>query len=274
MRLGGPVFGSFATPAAWVQAHLALDYRAAFCPIDHTAASETIDEYRKAADEADLLIAEVGAWSNPLSNDKEQRRKARDFCKRQLELAEQIGSRCCVNISGSFGDQWDGHHKDNLTDYGFEAVVEMVQDIIDSVGPTVTAYTLEPMPWMYPDSPESYARLLDAVDRSQFGVHLDPVNMINQPARYYQNGAFLQECFTTLGGRIRSCHAKDIRMTQKLTVHLDEVRPGKGQLCYKTFLRELQKLDADTPLMLEHLSTAEEYRRAAEYVRTAAEALD
>lgn len=273
MRLGGPVFGSFSSPSNWVDEHLRLGYRAAFCPVDHTASPAVIESYRKAAAEADLLIAEVGAWSNPLSPENEQRRKAREFCKRQLELAERIGARCCVNIAGSFGSQWDGHHPDNLTQSGFDAVAAMVQEIVDAVGPETTTYTLEPMPWMFPDSPESYARLLEAVDRPQFKVHLDPVNMINQPSRYYQNPQFLSDCFLTLGSHIVSCHAKDTLMAQKLTVHLDEVIPGEGILCYETFLTELQKLDVDTPLMLEHLSSAEEYLQAADYVRSAAQAV-
>ena len=51
---------------------------------------------------------------------------------------------------------------------------------------------------------------------------------------------------------IKSCHAKDIALSEKLTTHLDEVRPGLGGLDYATFLRELDKLDPDTLLMIEH----------------------
>jgi len=62
-------------------------------------------------------------------------------------------------------------------------------------------------------------------------------------------------------------------MHKKLTVHIDEVRPGTGQLDYGTFLRELSKLDPDTPLMLEHLRTEEEYALAAGHVRSVAREL-
>ena len=50
-------------------------------------------------------------------------------------------------------------------------------------------------------------------------------------------------------------------------MHLDEVRPGLGNLDYRTFLTELVKLDPDTPLMLEHLKGEDEYAAAAEHVR-------
>ena len=47
---------------------------------------------------------------------------------------------------------------------------------------------------------------------------------------------------------------------------LDEIRIGKGNLDYRTFLQELGKLD-DVPMMMEHLSSAEEYRQAATHLR-------
>lgn len=71
------------------------------------------------------------------------------------------------------------------------------------------------------------------------------------------------------GPYIRSCHAKDILLQRKLTTHLDEVRPGLGGLDYTTFLKELSKRP-DVPLMLEHLPNAEEYRLAAEHIRSVA----
>ncbi len=51
--------------------------------------------------EAGIIIAEVGAWSNPMSTDPEEARAALAKCQTQLALAEEIGARCCVNISGS-----------------------------------------------------------------------------------------------------------------------------------------------------------------------------
>ena len=83
------------------------------------------------------------------------------------------------------------------------------------------------------------------------------------------NGELIRECFKKLGSHIKSCHAKDILLQKKLTTHLDEVRPGLGGLDYSVFLAELSRLP-DTPLMLEHLPNAEEYRLAAEHIRSVA----
>jgi sugar phosphate isomerase/epimerase len=274
MRLGGPVFIKEMDPERWVTALKAAGFRAAYCPVENDASLEMIQAYAEAAARADIVIAEVGAWSNPLSPDEDERQKALLHNKRQLALADEIGARCCVNISGSRGTVWDGPHPLNLTRETFDMIVALVREIIDEVRPKRAFYTLETMPWAYPDAPESYLELINAIDREQFGVHLDPVNMICSPQRYFTSGVFLRECFNKLGPYIKSAHAKDILLSDRLTTHLGEVRPGLGFLDYRTFLSELQKLPADTTIMLEHLEKEEEYRQAAEYVHSVANDLD
>lgn len=270
MRFGGPIFEKFANPEEWVLALKKQGYSAAYCPVDHTAPEALIYEYEQAAHKADIIIAEVGAWSNPMSRDEKTRKEALNYCQKQLALAEKIGAKCCVNISGSLSEQWDGPHPDNLTEDTFALVVDSVREIIDAVKPTRTFYTLELMPWMYPDSVDSYLKLIKAIERKEFAVHLDPVNIISSPQAYFNNGALINECFEKLGLFIKSCHAKDIRLESNLTVHLNEQIPGEGYVDYKTYIRCLNMLDKDTALMMEHLPSEAEYLQAAQYIRKAA----
>jgi sugar phosphate isomerase/epimerase len=271
MRLGGPVFGEINDPDQWVAALQNAGYSAAYCPVSSDADSATIQHYAAAASKANIIIAEVGAWSNPISPDDATRSAALEKCQKQLALADEIGAQCCVNIAGARGEQWDGPHPDNLSAATFDLIVETTRAIIDAVNPARTFYTLETMPWVYPDSVESYQALIKAIDRPRFAVHLDPVNLISSPQRYFDNAGLIRDCFARLGPLIKSCHAKDIRLSSKLTVHLDEVRPGLGALDYRILLREMNQLPADTPLMLEHLQQEEDYRLSAEYVRSVAQ---
>lgn len=271
MRLGAPVFVDDMTPDTWIAALQRERYGAAYCPIGADADKVTICAYVAAAEATNIVIAEVGAWSNPLSSDEATRAAALATCQTQLALADEIGARCCVNIAGTRGEPWDGPDPSNLTEETFDLIVETVRTIIDAVQPRRTYYTLEPMPWMYPDSADSYLRLLAAIDRFHFGVHVDMVNVINSPQRYFENAALIREWFTKLGPHIKSCHAKDTQLSTKLTTHLDEVRPGLGYLDYRTLLRELDKLDPDMPLMIEHLHAEEDYRLSAEYIRGVAD---
>jgi sugar phosphate isomerase/epimerase len=272
MRLGGPVFVEELNPDTWIQALRQSGYRAAVWPIGNDADEATTRDYADAAKRADIVISEVGAWSNPISTDASAQKAALAHCKKQLALAESVGARCCVNIAGSRGEQWDGPHPDNFSDDTFAFIVDTVRDIIDAVRPERTFFTLETMPWVFPDSADSYLALLKAIDRKAFAVHFDPVNMISSPRVYYRNGDMIKDFIAKLGPYIKNAHAKDIRLAGKLTVHLDEVLPGTGALDYKVFLAEMNKLDPDTSLIVEHLPSAELYRQASDFIRrTAAE---
>jgi sugar phosphate isomerase/epimerase len=270
MRFGAPLFTKSNDPDAWIQELKKRGYSAAYCPVSSDQSDSVVHAYEQAAKQANIVIAEVGAWSNPLSMDNSVRKKAIQFNEEQLDLADRIGAACCVNIVGSRGEQWDGHHPDNLTKDTFALIVDTVREIIDEVRPSRTFYTLEAMQWMYPDSPDTYLELLDAINRKTFAVHLDPVNLINCPRKYYDNAGLIKECFQKLGPYIKSCHAKDIVMDQTPTVHLHETRPGKGNLDYRVLLSEINKLEPNSPMLLEHLTSEEEYQLAAGYIRNVA----
>ncbi|HUT60358.1 MAG TPA: TIM barrel protein [Phycisphaerae bacterium] len=267
MRLGGPIFTKADTPESWAAAVHSAGYSAAYCPVSIEADAQTAKLYEDAARKADIVIAEVGAWSNPLSPDPQAAAVALERCKASLALADCIGARCCVNIAGSRGSKWDGPAAADLTDETFGMIVDIIRDIIDAVKPTRTFYTLETMPWMYPDSPDAYLLLIKAIDRTAFAVHLDPVNLVCSPQRCFNNARLIEECFAKLGPYVKSCHAKDILLADRLTVHLDEVRPGLGNLNYAVFLKALGRLDPSTPLMLEHLPNEEEYIAAQNHIR-------
>ena len=90
----------------------------------------------------------------------------------RLALADEVGARNCVNIAGSYNPrQWDGPDPRNLSPEYLEATIENCRKVIDAVSPKRTKFTIEMMGWSLPNSPDSYLRLLKAVDRTAFGVH-------------------------------------------------------------------------------------------------------
>jgi sugar phosphate isomerase/epimerase len=270
LRMGSKYYGPKNDPEAWVQWHKERGYRAAYCPVSIDADSDQIRAFETAAESTDIVIAEVGAWCNPLSPDAEQAGKAIEKLTSHLALADEIGANCCVNISGSKNaDNWAGPHPDNLTSTTFDQIVQVTRTIIDTVKPKRTFFTLETMPWAYPVSVESYVELIDAIDRKAFAVHFDPVNLINSPVRYYTNEQIIMEGFAKLGPMMKSIHAKDILLSENLTTHLDEVRIGLGGMDYKVFLQELARYP-EVPLMLEHLENEQEYDLATKTVRNVA----
>ncbi len=268
MRLGAPVARPYDTPDDWARAVREAGCSAAYCPVDETADADTVAAYARAAAAYDIVIAEVGAWGhNPVSPDPALAAAGIAACAARLALADRIGARCCVNVSGSRGPRWDGPHPENLLPETVERVVQSVREIIDRARPQRTFYCLEMMPWMVPDSADCYLHLLEAVDRPAFAVHVDPVNLLCSPRAYLANGALIRGLFAKLGGWVRSCHAKDALLRDELTFHVDEVQPGIGALDYDTYLVAISQLEADTPLMVEHLPSREAYAQALAFIR-------
>lgn len=270
MRIGGPLFKDVSTPEKWIGEVKRLGHSAVLCPLQAEARDATIYAYRQATAENHIVISEVGAWSNPISSDRKTREKAVRFCQQQLKLADRIGAGCCVNIAGSRGTSWDGPDSRNFTSETFDMIVESVRDIYDEVNPVNTYYCLEMMPWIFPDSAESYLALIKAIDRERIAVHFDPVNMITSPRDYFNSDDIISDFIKQLGPYIKNVHAKDIKLQNSLTVHLDEVIPGEGILDYHRLLTDLNELNTDLPIMVEHLETEMEYRQAADYIRKAA----
>ncbi len=267
VRLGGPVFSRTEDPDELVSAHVKLGYRAAYCPNVSLNDETRIKALREAFNKQGVVIAEVGRWVNLVDADPEKRRQNLKQVTEGLALAEAIGALCCVDIAGSYNPtRWDGPHPDNLSDRFFDAAVENARSIIDAVKPSRAKFSYEMMGWTIPDSPDSALKLLKAVDRTAFAVHLDPCNLINSPTRFYRSTQLLNECFDKLGPWIVSCHAKDLIWDPEMNVHFREVRPGAGSLDYRIYLERIAKLPQAPTLMIEHLPNAEEYDKARQYI--------
>lgn len=271
IRLGGPIFLKSDDPRELAREHRRLGYGAAYCPAADVKDAARVREIEKAFAAENVVIAEVGAWENLLDPNPEERRKNFEYVAGRFALAEMIGARCCVDIAGSYNPKvWYGPHPKNFSPEFFDATVDTVRRLIDQVKPKRAKYAVEMMGWAVPDGPDSYLKLIRAVGRKSFAVHLDPCNGINSPERYYNNAAFIEECFRKLGPWIVSCHAKDLAWLPEMNVHFVEVIPGRGEVDYRPFLKGLAALPHEATLMLEHLKSAAEYEEGKRHIQKVA----
>jgi sugar phosphate isomerase/epimerase len=267
LRLGGPVFNAPQDPEGIALAHKKLGYRAAYCPAVKLQEKEKIRDIAAAFAKHDVVIAEVGCWCNMLDPDPTKRAANLKSVTEGLALAEAVGARCCVDIAGSYNPKvWFGPHPENFSQRFFDETVQNVRAILDAVKPQRAKFCLEMMGWAIPHSADSYLKLIKAVDRPGFGVHLDPCNLINCPERFYANTDLLNECFDKLGPYIASCHAKDLTWEVEMNIHFREVTAGTGSLDFSTYLKRLAALPGDVPLMIEHMPTPEEYDKSRRYL--------
>jgi sugar phosphate isomerase/epimerase len=266
IRLGAPIALKSDDPAVLAREHRRLGYTAAYCPPATAADAVRIEAIRKSYAAENLVIAEVGAWVNILDPDTAKRLKNMDYVIERMQLAEAVGARCCVDTAGSFSAQGSADPK-NVTKEFFDATVENCRKVIDGVKPRRSRFTIEMMFASLPDGADSYAELIRAVDRKQFGVHLDVCNVLNSPTKYYNSGVVIDELFRKLGASIISCHAKDLRIAPGRSLQFVEVVPGRGIVDYKAYLRNLAQVPLEAPLMLEHFNGDEEFQEGAAYIR-------
>lgn len=267
MRLGTSSPLKHTSAEDWAKTQAQLGCSAVVFPVQSDEGEDKICEYKAAAERHGLMIAEVGIWRNALAADMQEREKNIGYCVQQLRMADFIGARCAVNVAGAFGERWDGHYRANFTDEARKQTVRMIQEIIDRADIKNTYFTIEPMPWMIPTGPKEYLRLIEAVGRDRFAVHLDGINMINSADRYFHAEEFIDECIELLGDKIRSCHIKDVHLKEEYTFQLEECAPGLGEFPLRHYAERLNALDGDMPIILEHLNTDEEYIKYFGYLK-------
>ena len=124
MRLGISMNPAHSSPVEWAEKLTAIGVNSVILPCSGETPDKVLDQYVQVCKDYDLQIAEVGAWRNVLAADPTQRRENLDYCKRQLTMADYVGARCCVNISGTSGERWDGPYKSN---YGADAMARVVE---------------------------------------------------------------------------------------------------------------------------------------------------
>ena len=255
LRLGGPTFGTKKDPQALVEYQLQNGYAAAYDP--GVQDPVLLDEILQAYAENDIILAEVGAYGiNILEEDEKILEQNIQTIIQRLARAERIGALCCVGHGGRVirpTHRYPRCNPENFSRASIDKMIPIIQRIVDTVKPVKTKYTLETENRYLPDNPDVYLEMLKAVDRPGFAAHLDPTNIISSIRRYYFNGDFIRECFAKLGPYIRSTHAKDIDMGRSPNF-LVRTFVGNGELDYGTFLTEIVKLDADVPLMIEHVT--------------------
>ncbi len=288
IRFGGPVFmrqdekaagageshaAAADDPAALARAHKAKGFTAAYAPYVDLNDKERVRAVREAFAAEGVMLAEVGYWQNLLDTGEASRAEHRRRMEEALALADELGACCAVDILGSYcqGNGNSAHSPRNFADEAFDEAVTMARRFIDAVKPTRACFTYEIFPFNVIDSPAGIQRLIEAVDRERFGVHMDLVNLINCPRAYWTSGAIMRECVERFGDRIVSAHAKDIAMEQPaISVILREVPAGEGGLDIAANIRELHKLPQAVPFVMEHLASEEEYDRAAAHFRRVA----
>jgi sugar phosphate isomerase/epimerase len=103
------------------------------------------------------------------------------------------------------------------------------------------------------DSPHRVREVIDAVGSAALRYNADAVNFIGSFKDAYDTTRVLREIFALLGDRVISAHVKDVRLGDRLVVHIDECAPGEGIFDLVTFMRLYEQHHPGGYALIEHL---------------------
>ena len=95
--------------------------------------------------------------------------------------------------------------------------------------------------------------IFEAVGSPALRHNVDPVNMVGSLRDVYDSTAFLGHLFAVLGPYIVAAHAKDLRVEDRLVLHIQECPIGEGLLDQATFLQLFEAACPDGYVLIEHL---------------------
>lgn len=193
----------------------------------------------------------TGYWQCLIHPDETHRRQAVRTLSEALRVAGDLGSRGIDTGPGSLSPTgpWNPH-PDNWSPKSREQLVRSLRECAKAAEDHNVFLSMEGHQLVTLEDAEVTKEVLDAVGSRFVRCDFDPVNWITLKT-VFQTGPAVDQMVDTLGHRIVSAHAKDILIEDRLTLHLETVPSGRGLLDYRTFLRRVEALDPDYPVIVE-----------------------
>jgi sugar phosphate isomerase/epimerase len=205
--------------------------------------------------DAGVRVAQVNARYPDLIHPEASQRAAgietlRHACQaaRWLEAETVYVRPGSVNPAGSWTP-----HPENTRPNTVDRLIESLKSAAKGAEELGVTLALEGHVVSTLDTPERLLDVFEAVGSPALGHNVDPVNMIGTLADAYDSTSFLQRLFAAVRPYIVAAHAKDLRIENRLVLHIDECVIGDGVLDQVTFLRLFQAACPHGFVLIEHL---------------------
>ncbi len=218
----------------------------------------------------DVVIYEVGGYTNLITPDEEKRKKNLAGLAHCLEVAESVGCPMVGTVAGCRDPRYlINVHPDNWSSATWNLLVKSIRQVIRDTAGMKAVIGMEAQVTTIIDGPRAHLRLMEELGNERVRVNLDPANMVSLH-NYYHTTELIHECFDLLGENIMGCHAKDTYIIpDRQTVLVQEVCPGKGVLDYRAYLARMSRLAWPRALEPEHIAD-DEYPEAKAYIERVA----
>ena len=199
----------------------------------------------------------TGYWQPLIHPDESVRREASRTLRAALRVAHDLGARGIDTGPGSLSPNgpW-APHPGNWTLDARRQLVKTLKECAPAAEDLGVYLSLEGHLLVTLDSAETVRDVLDEVGSPFVRSDLDPVNWIGL-GEVYDTTTAIERMFATLGERIVSGHAKDVIIEDRLVVHIDQRAAGQGLLDYRAYLRLMEALNPEYPVIVEGATVAE-----------------
>ncbi|HXF61943.1 MAG TPA: sugar phosphate isomerase/epimerase family protein [Caldilineaceae bacterium] len=217
------------------------------------------------------MFQATGYWQNMITPDETQRKEAVKTVQAALRLAGWMGARGIDTGPGSMNP--DGPwfpHPANWTLAAKRQLVKTLKECAQAAEDAGVFLSLESHQLVTLKTPEITKEVLDEVGSPWVRCDYDSANWITLET-IFDTTAALNHHFDLLGDHIVSCHAKDIWIENRLTLHLQDGCPGRGLMDFTTLFQRMEALNPDYPVIAEGNTTAELPAVSALFHATAAE---
>jgi sugar phosphate isomerase/epimerase len=173
---------------------------------------------------------------------------------RGAEIARQINAQAYLIRPGSLNPDgpWTSH-RDNYLPENLPRLIETLKPIAKKAEHVGVTIIMETHAVSIMDTPETCKAVVDAVGSDNLRIVMDFVNHFQTLRQVYNSAERLDHIFDVMGLIAPVAHIKDIKVTNGLTLHLDEEVPGEGELDLARALKRFDMLYPDGYGLIEHL---------------------
>lgn len=240
-------------------------------------ASLDLDDARRLVapfQEAGLTIVQLGCYRNLISQDPSVRAAAIGDVAGAMNVAGRLGIEAVVCGGGHMDPSKPSArrsvHRDNWTEKALNEMIESCHQIAARIDDQAAPLCFEPWVITSLNTPQRLERLVRSLDHPKFAVELDLANLVTVE-RYFDTAGLITECFERFGDKIRIVHLKDVVLTPEPYIyHVGEAVVGDGNIAYRVMLQLLGRNFAEASLMIEHLKSEDDARRAVDHMRSIA----
>lgn len=203
------------------------------------------------ADNGLRMYQSTGFWQCLVTPDETRRAESVRVLQGAIRLAGWLGSRGIDTGPGSMNPRGPWFpHPDNWTPTARAQLIKSLKECAPVAQDCGVFLSMEGHQLVTLESAEVTAEILDAVDSPWVTSDYDSANWLTLKEAFDPTPA-INRHFDALGKRIVSCHAKDVWLEDKLSIHIQDGCPGKGNLDFRTVITRMEALSPEYPILPE-----------------------